>query len=41
MTYILSLALLCAAYWICIFCMKYMRNTKRCNLLFMALIYLQ
>lgn len=41
MGYILALALLCVAYGVCIGCMKYMRNTKLFNLLFMALVYLQ
>ena len=39
MAYIIALMILCLAYVICIVCMKYMRNTKCCNLIFMGLVY--
>ena len=39
MAYIISLMILCSLYFVCIACMKYMRNTKCFNLLFMGLVY--
>ena len=39
MAYIISLMILCSLYIVCIACMKYMRNTKCFNLLFMGLVY--
>ena len=41
MAYIVAMLILCLAYGVCLALMKHMQNTRRWNLVFMALVYLQ